>query len=205
MKYVAFDVEGPNTLNNRMSAIGISVIEDGVVTKEFYSLVNPEQEMDPFNIALTGITPEMLEGQPTFGELWPTIGPILTDPDALLLAHNAPFDMGVLGKCIDAYGIEAPLFLKYVCTCQMSKKAAPNLPDHKLRTLCDVLRIDLNHHNAASDAHACAEIFLRCIEWGADPADFTRDYDVYAHKTVKPPKPPRKKKRKWGNGKNINK
>lgn len=194
MKYIAFDVETPNSLNNRMSAIGITVIEDGAITKEFYSLVDPEQELAPFNIALTGITPEMIEGQPTFGQLWPTIGPILTDPDGLLLAHNAPFDMGVLGKCIEAYNIDAPLFLKYACTCQMSKEAAPDLPNHKLNTLCDCLCIELDHHNAGSDARACGKVALRCIDWGVDPTLFARTYDVYAHKTVKPPKPARKKK-----------
>lgn len=193
MKYIVFDVEGANNLNNRMCSIGITIVEDGGITGEYYFLVDPEQEMDPFNIALTGITPRMLEGQPTFAQLWPTIAPLFTDPNAILVAHNAPFDMAVLSKCIDAYNIEAPLFLRYACTCQMSKKAAPNLPDHKLNTLCKVLRIRLDHHNAASDAHACAEILLRCMEWGIDPAGFIRDYDVYAHKTVKPPKPPRKR------------
>ena len=192
MKYIAFDVETPNHLNNRMSAIGITVIEDGAVVREFYSLVDPEQEFDPFNIELTGISPAMVADQPTFARLWPQIGPIFTDPEAVLVAHNAPFDMGVLGKCIDAYGIDAPPFLKYVCTCQMSKKAAPNLPNHKLNTLCQVLRIELEHHNAGSDARACGKVLLHCLKWGLDPATFARTYDLYAHKTIKEPK---KKKR----------
>lgn len=185
LRYIAFDVETPNHRNNRMSAIGITVIEDGAITREFYSLVDPEQEFDPFNISLTGITPEMVEGQPTFGRLWETIAPMLTDPDGILLAHNAPFDMGVLGKCIEAYGIDAPLFLRYACTCQMSRQSAPNLPNHRLDTLCSVLRIDLDHHNAGSDSRACGLVFLQCLRWGVDPAAFTRTYDVYAHKTVK--------------------
>ena len=41
-RFVAFDVETPNRFNDRMSAIGITVIEDGIITDEFYSLVNPE-------------------------------------------------------------------------------------------------------------------------------------------------------------------
>ena len=57
-RFVAFDVETPNAFNNRMSAIGVSVLEDGVITEEFYSLVNPEADFDWFNIQLTGITPE---------------------------------------------------------------------------------------------------------------------------------------------------
>lgn len=196
MKYIAFDVETPNSLNNRMSAIGITVIEDGAITGEFYSLVDPEQELAPFNIMLTGITPEMLVDAPTFGELWSRIGPMLTDPDAILLAHNAPFDMSVLGKCIEAYQVDAPLFLHYACTCQMSKAAAPNMPNHKLNTLCETLQIELDHHNAGSDARACGKIFLRCVDWGCDPREFVRKYDVYAHKTLKDAKPVPKKRRK---------
>ena len=40
-RYIAFDVETPNSVNDRMSAIGITVMERGRVVDEFYSLVNP--------------------------------------------------------------------------------------------------------------------------------------------------------------------
>ena len=42
-RYIAFDVETPNRFNNRMSAIGISVIENDQIVKEYFSFVNPEQ------------------------------------------------------------------------------------------------------------------------------------------------------------------
>ena len=77
MRYICFDVETPNRMNDRMSAIGISVVENGAVTEEFYSLVNPEQRFDDFNVRLTGITPEMASSAPTFGELWPKLSPIM--------------------------------------------------------------------------------------------------------------------------------
>ena len=98
MKYIAFDVETPNSFNNRMSAIGITVLEEGKITQEFYSLVDPEQELAPFNIALTGITPEMLgqssnpvveEGEELYmmvGELWND--PRNTDEADHLLIQN---------------------------------------------------------------------------------------------------------------------
>ena len=53
-----------------MSAIGVTVIEDGEIANEFYTLVNPETRFDPFNIQLTGITPAAVETEPTFPELW---------------------------------------------------------------------------------------------------------------------------------------
>lgn len=48
-RYIAFDVETPNSFNDRMSAIGITVIEDNNIVDTFYSLVNPEAKFDDFN------------------------------------------------------------------------------------------------------------------------------------------------------------
>ena len=56
-RYIAFDVETPNAANDRMSAIGITVIDANSITDEFYTLVDPETHFDRFNIALTGISP----------------------------------------------------------------------------------------------------------------------------------------------------
>ena len=69
-RFIVFDVETPNRYNNRMSAIGIAVIEDGVIVNEYYSLVDPEQPFDYFNTRLTGISEETVIGAPTFPELW---------------------------------------------------------------------------------------------------------------------------------------
>ena len=102
-RYIVFDTETPNSRNNRISAIGISVVEDGVITREFATLVNPEAHFDPFNIQLTGITTEAVEAAPTFPALWQELEPLFDS--GMLVAHNAPFDMGVLAKCLDAYGI----------------------------------------------------------------------------------------------------
>ena len=69
MRYIVFDVETPNRYNSRMSAIGISVIEDGRIVEDFYSLVDPEQPFDWFNTRLTGISEESVAGAPCFPQL----------------------------------------------------------------------------------------------------------------------------------------
>ena len=76
-RYIAFDVETPNHLNNRMSAIGITVIEDGAVVDQFFSLVNPETHFDYFNVQLTGINEEIVRNAPTFPEVWEKIEPLM--------------------------------------------------------------------------------------------------------------------------------
>lgn len=158
MRYIAFDVETPNWANDRMSAIGISVIENGCIIDEFATLINPETHFDRFNIELTGITPAMTADAPTFDELWPEIRPIFDS--GLLLAHNAPFDLSVLAKCLRAYQIDWHHRIDYACTCAMARRCCPALPNHKLNTLCRYFGIPLEHHQAGSDSRACAQLFI---------------------------------------------
>ena len=175
-RYIAFDVETPNCANNRMSAIGLAVVQDGEITEEFYSLVNPEAHFDRFNINLTGITPEMAAEAPAFPELWEELEPLMDS--GLLVAHNAPFDMSVLAKCLRDYGIRWHPRVEYVCTCRMGRRLLPGLPNHRLNTLCDYLELDLDHHHAGSDSRACGGILLHCLRNGADIGSFVRVYDM---------------------------
>lgn len=163
-RFVVFDTETPNFRNDRMSAIGICVVEHGEITEEFYTLVNPEAEFDYFNIQLTGITPEAVQDKPTFPEVWERIRPLLES--GMPVAHFAPFDMGVLAKCLDAYGIHWRPWARYVCTVRFARQAMPGMPNYKLNTLCQMLEIPLDHHNAGSDAHAAAELLIRCLKQG---------------------------------------
>ena len=65
-RFIVFDVETPNYQNNRMSAIGITVIEDGEIVDDYYSLVNPETHFDYFNTRLTGISENTVRDVPHF-------------------------------------------------------------------------------------------------------------------------------------------
>lgn len=181
-RYVAFDVETPNAQNRRMSAIGVSVIERGEIVQELYTLVDPQTHFDPFNIALTGITPEQVRGKPDFPALWQLLEPMLAG--RILVAHNAPFDLRVLASCLHDYRIDWKPEAAYLCTCQMGRKAYPYLPNHKLNTLCDHLRLDLDHHNAGSDSRACALLLLDYLQKGLRPEPFLRAYRFADRKTL---------------------
>lgn len=181
-RYIAFDVETPNSANNRMSAIGVTVIERGEVVEQYDYLVNPETRFASFNVALTGITPEMVADKPTFSQLWQELEPLFSS--GLLVAHNAPFDMSVLAKCLRDYGIRWRPSVPYACTCQMSRRLLPQLPNHKLNTLCDFLGLELDHHRAGSDSLACGEILLHHLRSGANMGPFIRTYDLVQIRTV---------------------
>ena len=159
-KYVVFDVETPNSFNDRMSAIGIVVVEDGRIVEEFSTLVNPEAKFHSFHMQLTGITPEDVKSAPTFPELWLAIEPLFRD--RLCIAHNAPFDMSVLAKCLQHYQISWRESADYACTCQMGRRCCPELPNHKLNTMCNHLGIPLDHTvqevTAGLAGHCCCTI-----------------------------------------------
>jgi len=171
-RFIVFDVETPNSKNDRMSAIGVAVVENGVIVDELYSLVNPQTYFSPFNTRLTGITPEMVQEQPTFPEFWQEIRPLFDS--GILAAHYAPFDMGVLTKCLAAYGIAWKPSVQYACTCVMGRASYPNLPNHKLNTLSNHVGIELNHHHAGSDSRAAAELLINYMRRGLNVERYIR-------------------------------
>ena len=147
--YIVFDVETPNRSNDRMSAIGISAIKDNKIVANYFSLVDPETHFDYFNTKLTGIDADKVKGAPNFAELWKKIEPIMSK--GILVAHNAVFDIG--------------------------RRVLPDIK-HNLNVMCDHYGIALDHHQADSDSHACAEILLRYIESGIDVREYVKEYKL---------------------------
>ena len=172
-RYVVFDVETPNHFNDRMSAIGISVVEDGRIVDEFFSYVNPEEPFDDFNTELTGISVATVATAPTFSELWRQIERVMSS--GILVAHNAPFDLGVLKKCLGHYGIRWMDRVEYACTVRIGRGMLPGM-SHSLDSMCDYYGIGLDHHKADSDSHAAAEILLRYMSDGVDTKKWVRTF-----------------------------
>ncbi|MCH5196507.1 MAG: exonuclease [Oscillospiraceae bacterium] len=156
-----------------MSAIGITVVENEKIVGGYYSLVDPETHFDYFNVKLTGINEYAVRNAPVFPKLWAEIEPLMNS--GILAAHNAVFDMGVLGRCLKDYGIVWKQTARYLCTVQTGRRLLPDM-SHKLDVMCGYYGIKLDHHHAASDSRACAEILLRYIQSGADIGSYIRTY-----------------------------
>ena len=173
-RYIVFDTETPNSRNDSICSIGICVVEDGKIVDERYDLVDPEARFDVFNVELHGISPEMVRYEKNFPVLWQEIEPLMNS--GVLVAHNASFDLGVLSKLFRRYGmVRSPD--SYACTVQMGRKCIPEASNHKLNTLCQLLGIGLDHHNAASDAHACAELLCHYMDRGLQIKDYVKLWD----------------------------
>lgn len=167
--FVFLDVETPNRFNSRICSVGVVRTDDiGRVEYSEEFLVNPQQGFDQRNVGIHHINPSKIIDCPTFDSLWnEELKSVLMD--AVLVAHNAQFDLNVLGKTLSFYGIEPPK-ADYVCTLCESKRKLTQLGNYGLDTVCDHYGILLpNHHDALCDASACREVFLNLRnEFGFD-------------------------------------
>jgi len=110
-------------------------------------------------------------GASTFPKLWRKIEPILSS--GVFVAHNAPFDMGVLKKCLIDYNIQWTV--PYCCTVQIVRCILPGM-SHKPNSLCDYYGICFDHHKADSDSGAAARILIQYMEIGAVLSDNVKEY-----------------------------
>ncbi|MBX3287836.1 MAG: 3'-5' exoribonuclease [Acidobacteria bacterium] len=164
-EFVVIDLEttGAKAPPCRVTEIGAYSIKKGTIADEFRTLVNPEAPIPPFITALTGINDEMVRDAPRFGDIADDLLGFIGD--AVVVAHNAQFDMGFLdheiGRVYEDYRLGNPT----LCTVKLSRRLLPQIENHKLNTVARHYSIDLvNHHRASDDAKATAEIFLHFIE-----------------------------------------
>ena len=158
MNFVAIDFETANESRNSACAIGITKVESNkIVSSKYYLIKPPEMRFNSNNIWIHGIYPEDVENEMTFGELWPKIKHYFDN--ALVVAHNASFDLSVLRSLLDYYGFEYPN-LHYICTVLLSKNKIKDVRNHKLNTLAQYVGHNFKHHHAGEDATACAKILI---------------------------------------------
>lgn len=191
-RFIAFDVEMPNQTSLRISAIGITVVENGEIVKQIYSLINPETKFDPYVVDLIGITPEMVADKPIFPEFWEEIKDIMSS--GLLVAHGASSDMRALAGCLKYYNIAWQNTVRYTCTCDIGLACYPYAQGHTLDALCNHIDFPLNHHNALSDSEGCAMLLLDYEKAGADISNYIYNFDIAKCRKMKQKKVHRKLK-----------
>ena len=157
--FCAIDFETACGCKASACAVALVRVRNHAITDTFSSLIRPPEGMEiaSFNYGIHGISNDDVREAPTFGELWPRIAEFVGED--YLVAHSAAFDRGVLRAAMDHYGIEDDIPL-FECTVIHSRKRWPFLRNHKLDTVSEYLGIGLRHHQALSDALACAKIYI---------------------------------------------
>lgn len=158
--YVVFDLEttGFSATNDRIIEIGAVKVVDGKITDRFSQFVNPKIPI-PYRITqLTSITDEMVINAKTIEEVLPEFMEFVGD--AVLVAHNAAFDVGFISAKLEDIGIKREFTV--VDTIAMARCLIPTISKYTLDHVAKTLKISLeNHHRAVDDAECTALIFLK--------------------------------------------
>jgi DNA polymerase-3 subunit epsilon len=158
MNFTAIDFETATAFHP--CSVGIVTVENGIIVDEFVSLIKPPRnEYSPFTIAVHGIYPRDTINAKSFSQVFPEIQKRLQN--RIIVAHNERFDRNVLMKSMALYGLNYDnlnIGDRWQCTVKIYK--AKGLKPTKLSDCCREMKIALNHHEALSDARACAKLFL---------------------------------------------
>ncbi|MEO9893051.1 exonuclease domain-containing protein [Aurantibacter sp.] len=156
--YTVLDIETTGGKYNEegITEIAIHKFDGHEVVDKFISLVNPEKDIQPFVVKLTGINNKMLQSAPKFHEVAKRIVEITED--TVLVAHNAQFDYRILRTEFRRLGYAYER--KTICTVDLSKKLLPDAESHSLGKLVRSLGIAVSdRHRANGDALATLKLF----------------------------------------------
>lgn len=156
--YTILDIEttGGKFNEEGITEIAIHKFDGHKVVDKFISLVNPEKDIQPFVVKLTGINNNMLRTAPKFHEVAKRI--IEITQDTVIIAHNAQFDYRILRTEYRRLGYNYER--KTLCTVELSQKLLPDAESYSLGKLVRSLGIPVSdRHRANGDALATLKLF----------------------------------------------
>jgi DNA polymerase III subunit epsilon len=156
LSFTAIDFETANERRDSACAVGVVRVEAGAIVRRYSRLLRPPTRRFEFSW-LHGIRWEDVAAAPTFASIWPELRDLCAGVD-FVAAHNASFDAGVLDACCDRARVTR-LRTRYECTVALARKTWGIYPT-RLDIVAARLGVPLRHHDAASDAEACARIVL---------------------------------------------
>ena len=181
--FVVVDLEttGGSAALCQITEIGAVKVRGGQVIGEFHSLVNPGEPIPAFIAVLTGITDATVANAPPIGAVLPSF--LEFAHDAVLVAHNAPFDIGFLKAACERQGIRWPahavLDTARIARRTLDRDEAPNC---KLATLARLFRATtLPTHRALDDARATVDVLHGLFErLGCHGVTTLEDIDTFS-------------------------
>ena len=158
MTFTAIDFETATAYHP--CSVGIVTVENGIIVDEFVTLIKPPNNLySPFTIQVHGIHPRDTVNAKSFMQVYPEIQKRLQN--RVVVAHNESFDRNVLAKSMALYNLnydDLNIGSRWECTVKIYK--AKGFKPAKLSDCCKLMNIALEHHEALSDARACAKLYL---------------------------------------------
>ena len=160
--FAAIDFETANFERCSVCSVGVAIVRNLKITDTFYSLIKPNPEYYLWRFSeIHGLTLNDTSNAPIFPRVWADVSRRIEGLP--LVAHNSVFDEGCLKAAHEAFDLAYPAY-RFHCTCRLSRRLYPDLPNHRLETVAEHCGCDLYmHHHALADAEACALIAVRMM------------------------------------------
>lgn len=164
--FVVFDLETTGTSPGRdeITEIGAVRVRGGRILAEMATLVRPGVGIPPMVSVLTGITDVMVATAPPVTQVLPTF--LEFARGAVLVAHNAPFDLGFLRAAVELCGYPVPVW-EYLDTLRIARRVVTRdeSPDCRLTSLASLFRSPVEpRHRALADARATVDVLHGLFE-----------------------------------------
>lgn len=161
MNFTAIDFETATGARHSACAIGLVRVENGQIVDEYQQLIQPPDNHYWYrNVQVHGIRPQDTLDAPTFWDIYPELEARLAGQ--CLVAHNEHFDRSVLKGTMAWYHLDyeaLDLAARWECTCRIYRQKG--FRPASLNACCARMNIALKHHEALSDARACAQLYLQ--------------------------------------------
>lgn len=161
MNFVAIDFE--TATQHHICAVGMVTVENGKIIDEYYSLIQPpDNKYSWHTIKVHGIKPKDTLKEASFDVVYPEIKKRLQGK--IVVAHNESFDRNVLKKTMFDYGIDYnDLNVSDSWECTLKIYRSKGFKPANLAACCAKMNVDLQHHQALSDARACALLYQKSL------------------------------------------
>jgi DNA polymerase-3 subunit epsilon len=158
MKFIAIDVETANANMASICQIGLAKYENGLLTQEWKSYVDPEDYFDGMNVAIHGIDESMVDGAPTFPAVSHTLCAHLENSVVVCHTH---FDRVAMHQAARRYSVVLP-DCKWLDSARVARRTWMECArkGYGLGAVCKMLGYSFRHHDALEDAKAAAHILL---------------------------------------------
>ena len=169
MKILLYDVETAGNFNSgSICSVGWILLNNDEISDSGSSLINPQCPFQKKNIEIHGITPEAVEGAPTFAEYWEsTLKDLMSS--SLVVAHNANFDLSETEQALYNSGITDP-GIDYFDTLEMFKNLF-SADSYSLSYLCNLINYHYDEHDPLEDVKALYAL-LQAVKQSMNYSDF---------------------------------
>lgn len=179
--YAVIDFETANNDITSICQIGVVLINDDVITKEWSTLIKPSGEFNSWNTKIHGITAEAVKEAPDFLSIYDELIALLKNK--IVVSHGV-FDKSVLTKTQQLYGLDPHVNITWLDATRIVRNVLPQFTNngYGLQNIAKHFSLDTNPHDALDDAKTCALILYKLLRQSQTSIN---DWIELSKKTIK--------------------